>query len=161
MEEEEQEEQKEDEEEVVSFWIILVKSLLKRYTMNTLSNITTLSHKLPLYRFAYIKSYSGVLFHLYNSEKIILCNVHSPVLSDIKWQLHDQWRTLNGLKDSKIKTPAPVWEVEIIDIGCHMYFVILEGERVVTNKFWQPGSGALTHFCTVYGKRRFFNINGF
>ena len=53
--------------------IIFVKSLLRHYTMNTLSNSSKLSHKafmVPLYRFEYIKSYRCFLFHLYRERKL-------------------------------------------------------------------------------------------
>ena len=87
---------------------------------------TQSSHGPPLQIHIYIKLNRGVLFWVYNSEKIIFCGLHSPLLSKIKCRSRDQWWTLKQdqlnfwLKDCKIKTPTPVQEVEIMDIGCHI-----------------------------------------
>ena len=59
---------------IVWSWPIFLKSLLKRYMIHSLSNITKMSHKtfvVTLDRLAYITSYRWFLFQLSNSEKIV------------------------------------------------------------------------------------------
>ena len=47
------------------------------------------------------------------------------------------------LKIANIYTLAHVWEVEIVDIGCLLYFIIPGSESVSTNKIGHSDSVAL------------------
>ena len=121
--------------------------------INSLSNVARFSQKalmVYLYIFVYIKSYTVFLFQLFNSLKILLYGNINTSCPTCYYQSRDLWRKLNEIsliswiKNSKyIDSTMCLRSRNHVYLLSYMYFIVLGGENVPTNKIGQPDGLAL------------------